>query len=164
MTQFIKYEGKNIVMEILPVSAVTRVIVGLLSLVGLFLGMRGSLQFAEMLLNLSPWTENNIFGLLVTIIFLVISIPGILLSFDSGKILYFDLQIKEACLRKRYLFKTFEKRFPFQSLDPCFVEQDVDLIGVWYVRLKLPDKTRIGASSSKKSSEMWRDRINVMIG
>ena len=163
MDQNIQYEAEKIIIEVSPVSAATRLIVGVPSLAGLLLSLRGFLQIAEALLHFLPFTENNLYGILVTIVMFILSIAGILWAVDAGKVLTLDPKTNEGQLIKRYLFKTVKKRFPFQSLSPSFVEQDVDLNNVWYVTLKLPDKTRIGVLSSKKTSEMWRDRINAMI-
>lgn len=163
MDRNIRYEAKKIIIEILPLSVATRLIVGVPSLAGLLLSLRGFLQMAEALLHFLPFTENNLFGTLVTVMMFILSTAGILLAVDAGKVLTLDPKTNEGQLIKRYLFKTVKKRFPFQSLSPSFVEQDVDLNNVWYVTLKLPDKTRISVLSSKKSSEMWRDRMNAMI-
>lgn len=164
MDRFVRYEGQKIIIEMMPISTTIRLIVGLMSLGGLVVGLKGLFQLTELLLGFGTGNENIPVGLLMTATFLSFSIVGILLALDSGKVLSLDPRTKEAHLTKRYLSKIVERRFPFQSLDPCFVEEDVDLNGVWHVKIKLPDKTRMSAITSKNASEMWRDRINVMIG
>lgn len=141
----------------------------MLSLVGLTLGLKGCFEFVRLLLGFGNGNENIVIGLSITILFLTVSSLGLWLCLDSGKTLCLNHKTQQAHLKKHYPFKTVEKRFPFSRVEPCFIEQDADLDSVWYLVVKLPDKTRIkycdpDSHDLKISSEVWRDRINAMIG
>lgn len=167
MSQEIKYQDTKIIIEQSGLSTVSRIVIGVISLPGLCLGLIGCFEFAKLMLGLGDGFENTFISLFITIFFLVFPSIGVWLVWDSGKTLILDPETKQAHLTKRNLFRNVEKYFPFRNLKPCVIDQDFDN-GIWSVKMKLPDKTRIdirevGNLEHKKFSELWRDRINEMI-
>ncbi|MEO0607032.1 MAG: hypothetical protein AAFY82_02295 [Pseudomonadota bacterium] len=166
--QAIKYQGKNIVIEKLPLPAGVRVFLGVLFLPALVLGLKGCYELAKLALGFGNGSENIAIGVGVTIAFILIPSVGLWLAIDSGKRLVLNPKTKQAHLTKRSIFRTVERQFLFRALKPCFLRQDTESTRFWSGVMRLPDRTRIdfigdGHVDYKEFAEMWRDRINAMI-